>query len=158
MFRSITRWCASLARALREKAVDTRLPPSCSNGAAQTRRAATRGSSTSKPGDTTGRHYTIAIDIGTTTVCGELLDLTSGEDHRRGLRLQRADQIRRRRDHQDGLRAEGRRPLHAPENRGRHHQRRHRALLRERERRTGNRVSLHNRSRQYRHDPYPARP
>ncbi|WP_449244881.1 ASKHA domain-containing protein [Desulfobacca acetoxidans] len=30
-------------------------------------------------GNTTGRHYAIAIDIGTTTVWGQLLDLTSGE-------------------------------------------------------------------------------
>ena len=31
-----------------------------------------------EPGDTTDRHYAIAIDIGTTTVWGQLLDLTSG--------------------------------------------------------------------------------
>ena len=31
-----------------------------------------------EPGDTTSRHYAIAIDIGTTTVWGQLLDLTSG--------------------------------------------------------------------------------
>ncbi|WP_148231164.1 ASKHA domain-containing protein [Desulfobacca acetoxidans] len=30
-------------------------------------------------GNTTGRHYAIAIDIGTTTVWGQLLDLTGGE-------------------------------------------------------------------------------
>ncbi|MBN1496072.1 MAG: DUF4445 domain-containing protein [Spirochaetes bacterium] len=32
-----------------------------------------------QPGDTTGRHYAIAIDVGTTTVCGELIDLVKGE-------------------------------------------------------------------------------
>ena len=31
-----------------------------------------------EPGDTTARHYAIAIDIGTTTVWGQLLDLTGG--------------------------------------------------------------------------------
>jgi uncharacterized 2Fe-2S/4Fe-4S cluster protein (DUF4445 family) len=31
-----------------------------------------------EPGDTTDRHYAIAIDIGTTTVWGQLLDLASG--------------------------------------------------------------------------------
>lgn len=30
-------------------------------------------------GDTTDRHYSIAIDVGTTTVCGELIDLSLGE-------------------------------------------------------------------------------
>ncbi len=30
-------------------------------------------------GDTTARHYSIAIDVGTTTVCGELIDLARGE-------------------------------------------------------------------------------
>ncbi|HPV40456.1 MAG TPA: ASKHA domain-containing protein [Spirochaetota bacterium] len=30
-------------------------------------------------GDTSTRHYSIAIDVGTTTVCGELLDLARGE-------------------------------------------------------------------------------
>ncbi len=30
-------------------------------------------------GDTTTRHYSIAIDVGTTTVCGELLDLAHGD-------------------------------------------------------------------------------
>lgn len=30
-------------------------------------------------GDTTVRHFSIAIDVGTTTVCGELLDLARGE-------------------------------------------------------------------------------
>lgn len=32
-----------------------------------------------EPGDTTDRHYAIAIDIGTTTVWGQLLDLVKGE-------------------------------------------------------------------------------
>lgn len=32
-----------------------------------------------EPGDTTGRNYAIAIDIGTTTVYGQLIDLNSGE-------------------------------------------------------------------------------
>ncbi|MBN2159195.1 MAG: DUF4445 domain-containing protein [Spirochaetes bacterium] len=29
-----------------------------------------------EPGDTAGRHYCVAIDIGTTTVCGEMIDLS----------------------------------------------------------------------------------
>jgi uncharacterized 2Fe-2S/4Fe-4S cluster protein (DUF4445 family) len=32
-----------------------------------------------EPGDTSGRHFAIAIDIGTTTVWGQLLDLVNGE-------------------------------------------------------------------------------
>jgi len=31
-----------------------------------------------EPGDTRGKHYALAFDIGTTTVCGQLLDLTRG--------------------------------------------------------------------------------
>ncbi|MBI2860975.1 MAG: DUF4445 domain-containing protein [Chloroflexi bacterium] len=31
-----------------------------------------------EPGDTRGRHYSLAFDIGTTTVCGQLLDLNRG--------------------------------------------------------------------------------
>ncbi len=31
-----------------------------------------------EPGDTTGKHYSLAFDIGTTTVCGQLLDLNRG--------------------------------------------------------------------------------
>lgn len=32
-----------------------------------------------EPGDTTGHFYGLALDIGTTTICGNLLDLNSGE-------------------------------------------------------------------------------
>jgi uncharacterized 2Fe-2S/4Fe-4S cluster protein (DUF4445 family) len=32
-----------------------------------------------QPGDTTGRHYAVAMDIGTTTVYGQLIDLITGE-------------------------------------------------------------------------------
>ena len=32
-----------------------------------------------EPGDTRGKHYSFAFDIGTTTVCGQLLDLSQGE-------------------------------------------------------------------------------
>ena len=32
-----------------------------------------------QPGDTRGRHYSLAFDIGTTTVCGQLLDLNRGK-------------------------------------------------------------------------------
>ncbi len=32
-----------------------------------------------EPGDTRGRHYSLAFDIGTTTVCGQLLDLNRGK-------------------------------------------------------------------------------
>ena len=32
-----------------------------------------------EPGDTTDQHYSVAMDIGTTTVYGQLLDLNSGE-------------------------------------------------------------------------------
>ena len=32
-----------------------------------------------EPGDTTGRHFAMAIDIGTTTVWVQLLDLANGE-------------------------------------------------------------------------------
>lgn len=31
-----------------------------------------------EPGNTTGKHYSLAFDIGTTTVCGQLLDLNRG--------------------------------------------------------------------------------
>lgn len=31
-----------------------------------------------EPGDETGRHFAVAIDLGTTTVCGELIDMTCG--------------------------------------------------------------------------------
>ncbi len=32
-----------------------------------------------QPGDTTGQHYAVAMDIGTTTIYGQLVDLVSGE-------------------------------------------------------------------------------
>ena len=32
-----------------------------------------------EPGDTRSKHYSLALDIGTTTVCGELLDLNNGK-------------------------------------------------------------------------------
>ncbi|MFC2067056.1 ASKHA domain-containing protein [Chloroflexota bacterium] len=32
-----------------------------------------------EPGDTRGKHYSLAFDIGTTTVCGQLLDLNRGQ-------------------------------------------------------------------------------
>ncbi len=32
-----------------------------------------------QPGDTTGRHFAVAVDVGTTTICGELIDLIKGE-------------------------------------------------------------------------------
>jgi uncharacterized 2Fe-2S/4Fe-4S cluster protein (DUF4445 family) len=47
-----------------------------------------------QPGDTTERNYAIAVDIGTTTIYGQLIDLKSGEVlAERG--LQRPDQLRR---------------------------------------------------------------
>ena len=32
-----------------------------------------------EPGDTTSRNFAVAVDIGTTTVWGQLLDLNNGE-------------------------------------------------------------------------------
>ncbi|TFH40528.1 MAG: DUF4445 domain-containing protein, partial [Chrysiogenales bacterium] len=32
-----------------------------------------------EPGDTASRHYAVAIDVGTTTLCGELIDLGTGD-------------------------------------------------------------------------------
>jgi uncharacterized 2Fe-2S/4Fe-4S cluster protein (DUF4445 family) len=52
-------------------------------------------------GDTTGRVYGIAFDLGTTTVVATLLDLTTGNADGGGVDAQQAAAVRRGRDHPD---------------------------------------------------------
>ena len=54
-----------------------------------------------EPGDTTGRRFGIAFDLGTTTVVATLLDLSTGTPVAVGVDAQPAAALRRRRDHPD---------------------------------------------------------
>ena len=78
-------------------------------------------------GDTTGTAYGLAFEIGTTTVVGALMDLTTGPGGRRGVGHQRPAHLRRRRDQpheRHHARPRVRRALAAsgdPGHRARHH-------------------------------------
>ena len=48
-----------------------------------------------QPGDTTSDNYAIALDIGTTTIYGQLIDLASGQCLAEAGDCQRSDQLRR---------------------------------------------------------------
>jgi uncharacterized 2Fe-2S/4Fe-4S cluster protein (DUF4445 family) len=64
-----------------------------------------------EPGDTTGRRFGIAFDLGTTTVVATLLDLSTGTPVAVAVHAEQAAAVRRRRDHQDQRHHDGpRRP------------------------------------------------
>ena len=103
-------------------------------------------------GDTTASQSAIAIDIGTTTISAELIDLATGEVPGRGLRLQRPGGLRRGRHHPHHLRHQGDRPGQAAVGGGGHHLEPHQEPGGE----VGHRVLQHHphgHRRQHRHDP-----
>ena len=75
-----------------------------------------------EPGDTTLRHFAVAIDVGTTTIAVQLINLAVAQIVGRAERLQRPDRLRPGRHQPHQLRPQPRAPGGAAHPRARHHQ------------------------------------